>query len=189
MRTANATNPQQQHLAESSPSASKLPGFLPREEMFGKKQCNGYILRAIWAIDDWWGLHALQRPRSSKQNVLAPRNDMHKIAHGSSWIMDRVVPSDCIQESLGCSARSGHRGFQLIYKLLSVIGATNTCHNAIRMCGTSCHLSTWFVSLVIEGTGLSNGKTFILLCFNFPRRGQHSTLRSTRRMPGSLNQP
>ena len=125
-----------------------------------------------------------------KAKLLSPQNDKHKIAHPKYTYMGRVVPSDCIQESLGCSARSGHRGFQLIYKLLSVerrIRATTS--NVDTEHRTSCHLSTLLVSVVIEGKGLRNGKTFILRCFNFPRRGQHSTLRSTRRMPSSLNQP
>ena len=54
-RNANATNPQQQHLAESSPSVSKLPGFLLRgvwsETTSQGKKCSekniGWILRGI----------------------------------------------------------------------------------------------------------------------------------------------
>lgn len=93
--------------------------------------------------------------------------------------MDRVVPSDCIQESLGCSARSGHRGFQLIYQLLSFIGATNTCRNAIRMNEEhhviSCHLSTWFVSLAVEGKDLTwKNVEFALLQLSSQGSAQHT---------------
>ena len=188
MRTANFNPLSSTWLKAPHPRQSCLV-FLPREEMFGKKTLVEYWEQFEQETIGEVSTHCRDLKHQSK-TYFTPK--WH--AQNSTWIiMDRVVPSDCIQESLGCSARSGHRGFQLIYQLLSFIGATNTCRNAIRMNEEhhviSCHLSTWFVSLAVEGKDLSHGKTLNLLCFNFPRRGQHSTLRSTRRMPGSLNQP
>lgn len=84
-----------QHLAESSPSASKLPRFFAKGRNVRKKNI-GYILRAIWARDDWWGLHALQRPQASKQHFFHPKMTCTKshMDHHGSCCSERLHPRE-----------------------------------------------------------------------------------------------